>query len=454
VYKTIRDRALWREGAHIVAGVSGGADSVAMLYALCDWSRRYPLRLTVAHLHHGIRGAAADRDAEFVQQTAWSLGLPCIVGFADVPARAKTSGESIEMAARAARLEFFARVCEHTRAEALALAHTADDSAETLLLRLLRGGGLQSLGGISPVARVGSLRIVRPLIDVTRAQVEAFLRRHSLRWREDRTNRDRSILRNRLRHELMPLLESRYQPGIRRVLARTAERVREDVALLEPLIRRAERRAAAGADLAVDALRAMPPALCRHVLARWLRRRGAPESGIDADLLMRVQSAIEAGAARIQLKFGLRIKTRSGRLVLAKERPPPRTPRARALSIPGQVRWLAGHVVSARPGTGILRPPRGRVGDAPVEVTIRRPREGERLTVRAVWPGARFAPIGLRGTVKLQDLFVDHRVPRDRRAEIPLVTCGNEVVWVPGHRIARAWAVASESAPSVLLRFA
>jgi tRNA(Ile)-lysidine synthase len=424
-----------------------------MLHALRDWSRRRFLKLTVAHLHHGIRGAAADRDAEFVQQLAWSLGLPCIVGFEDVPARAKASGESIEMAARAARLEFFARVCEQTNATALALAHTADDSAETLLLRLLRGGGMQSLGGISPIARVGSLRIVRPMIDVTRAQVEAFLRRHSLRWREDRTNRDERILRNRVRHELIPLLESQYQPGIRHVLARTAERIREDALLLEPLIKRAERKAAIGDDLAADALRKMPPALCRHVIVRWLRRCGAPESCIDADFLMLTQNLLAGRKGRIQVQPGFFIEMRSSRLVFARERTLTRAPRARSLKIPGQVRWIMGRVVSAQHCTGILKPPRGRIGDVPCEVTIRPPREGERLTVRAVWPGARFAPIGFRGTMKMQDLFVNERVPRERRLEIPLVTCGNEVIWVPGHRIARNWSVASESAPSVLLRF-
>ncbi len=455
MFETIRERALWDDGARLLAGVSGGADSVAMLHVLCHWARRRPLRLIVAHLHHGIRGRQADRDAEFVQLLAWSLGLPCVVGFADVPARAKKSGESVEMAARAARHAFFRQVCAETGATAVALAHTADDSAETVLLRLLRGGGVQSLGGIPPASDVGRLRIVRPLIDVTRESVEMFLQSHALRWQEDRTNRDRSILRNRVRHELLPLLESRYQPGIKRVLARTAERIREDAALLEPIIQRAERRAAVGSHLDLGALRALPPALCRHVLARWLRRQGVPDARLDADYLALVQNAIVAGRVRVQAAPDRRIETEGGRLtVVSSSHRVRRAPAPRTLPIPGKVDWGGERMISARFDRGILRPPRARIGDAPVEAAIRRPRAGERLMVRPAWPGARFAPIGLEGSVKLQDLFVDQRVPRERRAEIPLVTCGDEVVWVPGHRIARAWAVASETAPSVRLRFA
>lgn len=441
-------------GARLVVGVSGGADSVALLYALHTLARRWALRLVVAHLHHGIRGQAADDDASFVQQLAWRLGLPCVVEYADVPSRSRRARESIEMAARAERRAFFARVCGAYGAEAVALAHTADDAAETLLLRLLRGSGLAGLGGLAAESRVGPVRVVRPLIDVTRAEVEGFLRAHNLQWREDATNRDLTIPRNRVRHELVPLLERQYQPNIRRVLARTAEAMRSDAALLEPMIHRAFARAArSDGAMSRVALGRMPTALRRHVLLRWLRARGVPEPRLDARALARVESLIGAGRGQSDVASGLVARVRGDGLVLEPRAHRVVLPRCESLTLPGAVRWdEEGLVLRADPWTGIVRAPAGPIGRPPAEASIRVPRTGERLEVRTPWPGARIEPIGMRGSVKLQDLFVNDRVPREERAAIPVVACGDEVVWVPGHRVSRAWAVPSEIAPSIRLR--
>lgn len=453
VFQTIRDRGLFHDGARLVVGVSGGADSVALLHALHARMRRDRLHLLVAHLHHGIRGKAADEDARFVQRLAWRLGLPCVVEYADVPDRSRRARESIEMAARAERQTFFASVCRAHRADAVALAHTADDAAETLLLRLLRGSGTFGLGGLAAESRVGSLRIIRPLIDVTRAEVEAFLRAHGLEWREDATNRDLSIPRNRVRRELIPLLQSHYQPNICRVLVRTAEALRADAALLEPMIRRTVARAASktGA-LAIPALRREPSALRRHVIQRWLRAHNVPESRIDADAIARVEALVVSGAGRVDIASGLMARIRGQALEIAPTRSN-WTPRIAPLPVPGVVVWGDdGLRVEAEPWRGILRVPPGVIGQAPAMATIRLPEEGEQLAVRPPWPGARLAPTGMRGSVKLQDLFVNHRVPRADRPSIPVVACGDEVVWVPGHRVARAWAVSSESGPCIRLR--
>lgn len=453
VFQTIRERGLFRDGARLVVGVSGGADSVALLHALHAGMRRHRLDLLVAHLHHGIRGRAADEDARFVQHLAWRLGLPCVVEYADVPDRSRRARESIEMAARAERQAFFASVCRAHRAGAVALAHTADDAAETFLLRLLRGSGIAGLGGLAAESQVGALRVVRPLIDVTRAEVEAFLRAHGLRWREDATNRDLSIPRNRVRRELIPMLEARYQPNIRRVLVRTAEALRADAELLEPVIRRAVARAAnkQGA-LAIPVIRRAPSALRRHVIQRWLRAKGVPEPRIDAAAIARVEALVDAGAGRADIASGLAARICGEALEVVSDRPD-RALRIEPLPVPGVVWWgESGLCVEAERWEGIIRAPPGPIGQPPAVATIRLPRAGEQLTVRTPWPGARLAPTGMHGSVKLQDLFVNRRVPREARAAIPVVACGDEVVWVPGHRVARAWAVPSESAPSIRLR--
>lgn len=212
----------------LLAGVSGGADSVALLDALVQLG----YRPRVCHLNHKLRGAASDADARFVRKLAGRYGLPVTIASRKVP-----PGED---AARRARYKFFASVAKRTGIRTLVLAHTADDQVETFLLRLLRGAGRTGLAAMWPDREMAGLRVLRPMLDVTRREVLKYLSAHALTWREDASNQDRRFLRNRIRHELLPLLEREYNPAIRRVLGRTAEILRAEAAQ-EPVA--AQRRA-------------------------------------------------------------------------------------------------------------------------------------------------------------------------------------------------------------------
>lgn len=460
IEETVRKYRLFQRGARLLVAFSGGADSTALLHALAVGLKEWELRLVAAHLHHGIRGAEADADAEFAQLTAWRLGVPCVIKRVDVRARAVRTGESLEMAARSARLEFFREVVQSHGAEAVAVGHTLDDAAETFLLKLLRGSSLAGLGGLAPVSVVEGIRLVRPLIEIGRQEIESFLRAHCICWREDSTNRDLSILRNRVRQVLLPLLERDFQPRIREILARTAEGLRGDWEWIEPMICQASAEAAISETaLSAEGLRRMPTALRRHVLARWLRRAGVPPAELDAALIQAVDrmvcekeaAAVDAGGlVRIEVGDGL---LRAKNLKVAADfsvnvvAPPVELP------VPGDVYWSpAGVRIRAERGRGIIRPRRGPIGRAPAEAAIRPPEPGEVLVVRPPWPGARISPIGLTGRVKLQDLFVNEKVPRAARARVPVVACGNEVVWVPGYGVSRSWRVPSEEAPCVRLK--
>lgn len=448
LFQTIRARRMWPEGARLLVGVSGGADSVALLYALHEWARRHPLRLVVAHLNHGIRGRAADRDEEAVRRVARTLNLPFICERVDVPALAKRTKQSLEMAARQARYEFFARVARQQKACAVAVAHTADDVAETLLLRLVRGAGLEGLRGIAPVGVVNGVRVVRPMLKVTRSEIEAFLKAHAIPWRNDETNRDPAILRNRIRHVLLPLLKKDFQPAIYSVLERTAVILRDEDAVLGPMVQRALKRALQSDEtLSVRSVKRLAIGLRRRVLREWLRGLGLPEAHIHFDLVERVQVALE-GTGRVSLAAGWSAASdgASLRVTKATRRAPPQRTQVVPLVVPGRVEWN-GVVVSTKRGRGILYPPRAALGSVPAEATVRIPRGTEKLTVRGVWAGARIAPLGMTGSVKLQDLFVDQKVPRDQRRLIPLITCGKTVVWLPGYRVAREWAVPNSNAP-------
>ena len=225
VRRTIRRHGLLPTGSRVAVALSGGADSVALLYALRDIADAGGFRVVgAAHLNHQLRGADADADAQFCRDLCARLELPIDIERVDVAALARDAGTSVEHAAHVARHAFFDRAAARLGATAIAVAHTKDDQAETFLLRLLRGAGPRGLGGIHP--RAGS--VVRPFIETSRADVRDFLRAANITFREDASNADLAIPRNRIRHELLPLLDARFSPGIGGVLDREAGHPRED----------------------------------------------------------------------------------------------------------------------------------------------------------------------------------------------------------------------------------
>ena len=285
---------LMRRGARVLVAVSGGPDSVALLRALLRLQPALRLRLHVAHLNHRLRPEAAD-DAAFVRALALSWNLPVTVREEEVEHRCRREGWSLEDGARRVRYEFFAAVAAQQSAEAVAVAHTADDQAETVLMRLMRGASLLGLGAIPPKRplegaagapapaaarrrRQPDVWVVRPLLGVWRDEVLAYLREEGLAYREDASNRDSRFLRNRVRHELLPLLQREYNPNIKGTLAQLAEQSRADYAYLSEAAARQWRRVSAAdrspaaVALSIPRLRRQPKALQRQLVRQAIER--------------------------------------------------------------------------------------------------------------------------------------------------------------------------------------
>ena len=235
-------------GSRVSVAVSGGADSTALLVSLQEKATALGIGLSAAHLHHGIRGDEADADRQFLRDLCARLSLPLHESEADVPSAAAADRETLEEAARNARLRFFASLLSGGIADRVATAHTADDQAETVLMKLIRGSWTEGLRGIAPVLHVSAEgaptteaaavgRVVRPLLVCSREQVVAFLRSRGQDWREDSTNADPAFTRNRVRAQLMPLLRS-FNPGIAATLGATAELAREEESRWRPEIAR------------------------------------------------------------------------------------------------------------------------------------------------------------------------------------------------------------------------
>ncbi len=439
----------------LVVGVSGGADSVALAHILHALSARGGPRLAIAHLHHGIRGASADRDAVFVRRLAERLGVGCIVGRADVPALAKARGVSIEMGARSARHEFFRHAAAESGADRVALAHTADDQAETVLLRLCRGAGSTGLSAMAPDVTIGGLRVIRPLLGVSRVAIEAYLRARGERWRTDPTNRSDTHLRNRIRRRVIPVLERELNPSVRDALCTAAVLLGDDDSVLAGLARRALRRLESG-DHGLDTvrLRSLPVALQRRSIRDWILSRGVPADSAGFSAVERIRAlAAGAGAAAtlgrgwVVVRVGGAVRLESAARRRGKSWDPV------ALSLPGRTEIReAGLVVHVARSRGFRRVREAGPGAWPTTAWLDAGRvAGRPLTVRPWRAGDRYRPLGAPGVAKIHNILVDRKVPRRLRAGLPVVECGGEVVWFPGHRVAEGWHVPSRAAPSLRL---
>jgi tRNA(Ile)-lysidine synthase len=428
----------------VLAGVSGGPDSLCLLGVL--HSAGY--RVTVAHFNHRLR-PSADLEAEAVSGLARRLDLPFVSDSADVRGEAEQQGLSLEEAARRLRYRFLFAAARHQGAQAVAVGHTADDQAETVLMHFLRGSGLDGLKGMQYRTLLvdfdPELPLVRPLLGLRRSETEAYCRAHGLEPHLDPSNADPAYFRNRLRHVLLPELE-KYNPRLREALARTAGALQGDFALLQEVLDEAWKQVAAGQGdgwFSFDraGLTALSPALRRNLLRRAGERLRPQGHGFDFAALERA-AAFAGGPAgeRVDFTAGLYLFAEGQRLYLA----------AYEADLPS-AGWpqVGGELVAGSDGCGLgngwrltvvkVEPEAGDLsaGADPWSAGLDADRAAGRLTVRPRRPGERFAPFGLDGgTVRLQDFFVNVKLPRRARAGWPLVCVGDQIAWVPGYRIA------------------
>jgi tRNA(Ile)-lysidine synthase len=461
VRQTIRKHALACAETRVLVAISGGPDSVALAHLLLALQETGDLVVVgFAHFNHQLRGADADADEAFCRTLAAALGVPNEVGRDDVAAAARVNGRSTEDMARELRYKFLEDAADRTRADAIAIGHSLDDQAETFLLRLIRGAGTRGLGSIRP--RAG--RVIRPLLEVPRADLRQYLAAHSLAFRTDATNADVSIPRNRVRHELIPYLEREFSPGISRVLAREAALAREDEDRLhhEAIdLARSIVLTITGEQTELDALalRALPHALAARVAHQALTRQAGDRFiGFDhVEQLLQLADGSDGDGVDLP---GQRAVRRGGRIVLGSPAPRGRDERREnsfrvSLSIPGEVTLgNQGWAVSAERVDSVESmkdggPGRARGG----EVFVAAEPLALPLAIRSRRRGDRFAPLGLGHRKKLQDFLVDRKIPREMRDSLPLVVDGQDrIVWVVGQSVAEDFRVTEPSRGVILLK--
>ena len=469
VHRAVRDAlraAGLTDGARLVVAVSGGPDSLALLSALIRLAESIGLHLHGAHLDHGLRGAASAADAAFVQDTFARLQIPSTVRQADVSAFRKTRKLSPEDAARETRYAFLADVASEQGADAVALGHTADDQAETVLMHILRGSGLRGLRGMQPLAGrvVGDRRItlLRPLLGLSRAQTVACCKALGLSPREDESNLSREPTRNRVRLDLLPELET-YNPAVRDALVRLSRAAAIDLDFIDGKVDAIWSRVAVEEDTGVtlrrEAFGGLDPALQSHVLRRaMLNVKGdlTDVGHLHVEDMARLMDG-PAGKA-LDLPGGVRFEVSYDTASLrpredAAGAKPERLEGEHRLEIPGETR-LPGWVVSSSVIDALESSE--HANDASRDrfaATFDYDSLGGALSVRSRAPGDRFQPLGMARDKKLQDFMVDAKIPRAERDRIPLLVSPNGIAWVVGYRIAEWAKITGKSSRRLALRF-
>ncbi|MBM3940755.1 MAG: tRNA lysidine(34) synthetase TilS [SAR202 cluster bacterium] len=436
-------------GRPIVLAVSGGADSLALLAAFGALAPKRRPPLVVAHFSHGLRPAAAEREARIVARAAAAFDAPFMRGHAKAAGVRQAEAEA---PARAARYAFLAEVARAHDAVGVATGHTLDDQAETVLLRLARGSGLRGAAAMRPWSTIdtpaGPVTILRSLLGLSRADTEAVCAEAGLRFARDPTNRSVRFARNRIRHRVLPEL-SRVNPRAAEALARFAEDAREDDALLRDLAMARVAPFEERTDGAVSwrdraRLRSIDrPLLARALESAWahVRGRGATLTHAQVEAMRRLIASSEGGTLR--LPGGMRFAAERDTCRLGRERAAP-TPREERLRVPGATRFGPWRVEASVVPPGEAPEPSASVAVLDAEVAERG------LAVRSRRPGDRYAPLGMPGPVKLQDLLVNAKVPRAERDLLPLVCGEHGIAWVPGLRVAE-WARVVPATASVLV---
>lgn len=447
VRKTIENHSLLNRGDHLLVAVSGGADSVALLRILVRLADEYRLRLTSAHLNHGLRGAESDRDEGFVRDLSAEMGIDSICKAVDIASLSRDKGRSVEDIGREERYRFFGEAAEKCGAGKIATGHHRDDQAETVLMHLLRGSGPEGLRGILPIR---SGRLIRPLIDVGRDQILEFLRQDGCLYTTDSSNASPVFLRNRIRVGLIPELKAKYNPRLVEGLCHTAGIIRREDDYLQSVVHRIVggwgiASNPAEAIVPIAAFRELHEALQGRIIKLLLEAYAPSGNGIayrHIEAVLGLAGKPDGRLRSLNLPFGIRVEREGKCLRIQKENK--RKPRGRedetfppifeySVEIPATIRLeeIDRTIRLELTGAPTIREMKDEPRKAFMDYELMSPP----LILRNAEPGDRIDLFGTGGSKKLKKYFIDRKIPRTLRRQIPLLVDSSSVLWIAGERI-------------------
>ncbi|MFQ6122429.1 MAG: tRNA lysidine(34) synthetase TilS [Dehalococcoidales bacterium] len=472
----IQEQHLVSRQQKLVVAVSGGPDSVCLLHILAKLQPELGIRLYVAHLNHQLRGTESEADARYVADLARQLAIPATIEQRDVKAYQAQQRLSLEEAAREVRYTFLAQVDDSIGADRSAVGHTVDDHIETVLMHLIRGTGTRGLRGLQPSSQWqslgNSLTIIRPLLQVSRQETDSYCRQHRLIPRVDASNLSLSPLRNRIRQQLLPLLQS-YNPQVAEALLRTARIAADDLAFLDKEVARLWTKVAQEQEstiiLGKEKFLKLTPALKRHLLRTCIEKLLGNLKDIETRHIEEIMEALNKPAGkRITLPEGLTFSIEYDKYLLGSDpaalSPFPILEAELALKIPGKTRLPGWYVEAAiidlkgESEKGFIPPfPRGgdKGGGLPDSLTacFDLDKAGNELIVRTRQSGDRFQPLGMSQPKKLNEFMIDSKIPHAWRKRIPIVCSPEHILWVVGWRIDERAKVTEDTKQVLCLKF-
>lgn len=438
----IREHHLVSGQHQLLVAVSGGQDSVCLLHILVKLQEELNIKLHVAHLNHQLRGAESKADAQYVSHLAHQLGIPATIEQRDVKAYQARQRTSPEEAAREVRYTFLAEVAKSIGANRVAVGHTTDDHIETILMHLIRGTGTRGLRGLQPgswwQSSGSGLTIIRPLLPVSRQETADYCHNHQLMPRIDASNLSLSPLRNRIRHQLLPLLQS-YNPRVTEALLRTARIADDDLAFLDKesaqLWDKIAQRQGETIILDKEGFLKLPPALKRHLLRAAIEKLSGSLKDIETRHIEEITAALTKPAGRrLSLPGGLVFTIEYNRYLLGLDAaalsPFPVLRNEFVLKIPGETLLPGWHVEAT-----IIDREQMEDKDKNFTAYLNLDKVGGRVVVRCRQPGDRFHPLGMRQPKKLGEFMIDAKIPRAWRQRVPIVCSHQHILWVVGWRI-------------------
>jgi len=451
--KEMKRQGLFHPGERVGVAVSGGPDSVLLLHFMKDSALEWGITLAVVHFNHHLRGAESDGDERFVRNLADSLGIAFLGGEAEVARVAREKKRNLEATARELRYRFFFSLVDQGRLEKVVTAHTANDQAESVVMRLLRGAGTRGLSGIYPLLEG---KVARPFLDLRRPEITRELEARELEYRLDSTNLDSRLYRNKVRRELLPLLEKEFNPAVIPLLKNHADRARDEEAFLEQQARERSRpwrlREGGEEKISVRALEGFAPAIQRRVLRQMLESlrpglRGVAYTNIEGLL----RFALSAQSGRSLPLPGETVARKEFDWLILGPQPVSVGDKTYAYTVeaPGEIAVPALGVTFV---LKIVEPP-----ELPAEYNkwaghaMDAQKLPGRLFLRNWRAGDQFWPAGSRKLRKLKELFRQRKIPRSRRKLWPVLECGEEIVWVRGFPPAAPVAATAESRALLLI---
>jgi tRNA(Ile)-lysidine synthase len=440
VKKTIQEHGLFHTKDKILIAYSGGVDSTALLHLLLELQKEWPLELFLGHFNHKLR-QSAEEDERFVRDAARKLSLPLFVGRGDVRARSRAMKQNIEETGRQLRYEFLNQKAVEVGGAKIATGHTMTDQAETLLMRLMRGSGLRGLSGIYPAV---DERLVRPLLEVEREDIEVYLKEKKIASRMDESNLDRRFLRNRIRLELLPYIRKNFEPAIVRQLGRMASIFREEETLLEEMAREKAKEAikkkSHGVTLDWLFLSSAPRALARRVVRNFISELRGSLRRISFEDVESVLSLDEG--KEYSLKEDVVLRREANQIVLKKK----------AVPVQYEYEWEGKGILELKElglkfkGKKMRRENFLRLrSDDRTRAFLSFGKLKFPLTVRNRREGDRYHPLGAPGRKKVKEIFRSKGIPLAERERHPVFLSGNEIVWILGLPVSEKFKIERET---------